>query len=221
MGRRYTRINPPLPNVGSYNVFSCIVQGTCDNEEWINDYAVMGADALTAGSEAAIANSFYAMVATALRAMMDTSTYIMSVKVTCLTTITRVPYVAALNSGAGFAGTASTPHLPKEMAAILSCYTAYKGQHGRGRKYTAGVPTSFVTSSSNANSLNTSGVAALTALGTAVLAGTCVDGATVMSPCIYTRVKGATPVTNAAPITSTIARSLLGTVRRRRPGRGK
>lgn len=220
---RFKRFNPPLPSIGANNIFLCTMQGIADSEIWIVNLAVMGANTLVPLSEYNIAVSFDSTMHSAIQGVLDSSVTWNSVKVTCLNVPTRTPYVRFVNAGAGWAGTVGATHLPKEMAVVMSKYTVYKGQHGRGRNYYGPIPVTFVTAGANANSLNATGLAAYLTLQVAIDNGTIVDAAVAMNPAIYQRTKGFSPppVSLGALVTQLVTRTVLGTVRRRRPGRGR
>lgn len=223
---RFRRINPPLPPLGPSNVFLVTIGGTADNEEWFVNMGMVGANTLTAASEANIAISTETTMTNSLRGVLDASSEWLTVKVTCLNVRSRMPFTRFVNGGVGFAGVIGATHIPKEMAAVISKVTAVKGQHGRGRNYYPAVPVSFVTPANNPNNLNLAAITAYNAVDTAWFAGTIVDAGTTMEPCVFTTPKtipgfAPPPVQQVALVTSFIVRAILGTVRRRRPGRGK
>lgn len=219
---RFRRTNPTLPAVGGNNVYSVQLGGTADNEIWLVNLAVMGPDTPVSTTESGMASSIESQLSSALPGVLDTATKWTTVKVASLTIPTRIPYIRYVNSGNGYAGTASSTHIPKEMSAIISKYTGYKGQHGRGRNYWPAVPSSFVTASANANQLNATGVSAYTTLfGIYSPVGWINANGTSMTTCVYQRALKGAPVINAAPVLSYVVRTVLGTTRRRRPGRGK
>lgn len=135
------------------------------------------------------------------------------VNIDCPTTPSLAPLITTqVGSGGGPAG-----HLPTEMAVVLIKQTAVRGQCGRGRVSIPAVPTAWVTASKLTtvvahNNLATQMEASITA------------GADTFFPCIYSA-KGSRvfPVPGYAAITlvQLAAGSLLGTVRRRKIGRGK
>lgn len=218
--KRFLRTNAPLPVLGTNNVFLVTMSGTVDGELWINNLAYMGINTLTSASESNIASSFYTAVKTAWQNVNDITSGFSTVKVTCVNLPARIPFVLQVNSGVAVTGSIGNTHLPKEMAAITSKYTSTKGQHGRGRNYWAGIPTTFTTPLTDPNELNSVGITAYNALLTAIQSTAIVDGAVVMSLCVYTRTLKGLAVTNAQTVATSLVRTVLGTVRRRRPGRG-
>lgn len=117
-------------------------------------------------------------------------------------------------------GTALGSPLPLEMAAIIRKTGPFKGQHGRGRVFMPGIPVSFTTPATNPNLLNATGILAYQNLATSIVSPDVVGGITYKS-CVSTRpIPPALVVTTAAdtPVMTPVA--LLGTVRRRREGRG-
>jgi len=117
-------------------------------------------------------------------------------------------------------GSVSAPPLPSVVAGIISKTSALKGQHGRGRNYLPGVPDTFVTSATEANQLNALGITAYNALA-AKLKAPITSSGVVWSPVITTRPLPPTLIPQrAVVITGAVTIPLLGTVRRRREGRG-
>jgi hypothetical protein len=218
---RFRRVNPQLPSIGTQNLFLATLMGTCDSMVWMVNLAYMGANTLTALSESNIAATLSAALHPSLLAVMDSSSLWQFTKVSCLNMPARIPFVAAVNAGAGYAGTVGATHIPMEMAAVVSKYTLTKGQHGRGRNYWPCVPTSFVTPASNANSLNATAIAAYQTLANQTDAVGIADGAAEMFLAVYQRPAKGFPATQAQAVENIIIRPVLGTVRRRRPGRGK
>jgi hypothetical protein len=116
------------------------------------------------------------------------------------------------------AGGRAAGHLPTEMAAVMIRYTAVKGQHGRGRVSLPGIALGDVTAS-----VISSGtlLTALTNLQTQLL-GTYSDGTNTWVHCIGSRQPTSHGLVTAfAPVTRYVTKVLLGTVRRRKIGRGK
>jgi len=118
------------------------------------------------------------------------------------------------------AGTAAGHSLSGPVAAVITKYTALKGQHGRGRMYAGGVPDSFVTPAVDPNVLNAAALAAYVTLETGLLAPLAAGGVN-WALCVSLRpIPPQTLVTNAALVTILQTEQPLGTVRRRREGRG-
>jgi len=117
-------------------------------------------------------------------------------------------------------GTAGATSNPLEMAATIVKTSTLKGKHGRGRISMPAVPDTFITPATSPNQLNATGLAAYNALASALLAGF-VGGSTTWTPCITTRpTPPATLVSNLVTVTGMATKALLGTARRRKPGRG-
>jgi hypothetical protein len=217
---RFRRVNPPLPAIGVNHVYMATFSGTADNDVWHFNISFMGADILGGNSESNIAQSIETTLATPLPKIWDIDTNWLSVKVACLDIPTRQPFTRFVNGGAGYPGTDGfvTTHLPSSCAAVVSKYTAFKGQHGRGRNYFPAVPTNFVVPANGTNILTPGAVAFYQGVVNALEANTIVDAATTMQPCIFTRPQPAGfPVTNAATVQFMIVRTSLGVVRKRRP----
>lgn len=130
-------------------------------------------------------------------------------------------------SPVGVVGTAGTTYLPLEMQAGIRKLTSLKGQHGYGRVQMPAVPTTFTTPATDPNKLNAAGTTAYLALSIAMQVALTV-GAHTYKPVVSTRIIQPKPplppisplITHAGLITGTLVDGLLGTQRRRRPGRG-
>lgn len=116
---------------------------------------------------------------------------------------------ASIGAGGGPAG-----HEPTTIGVVISKMTTVKGQCGRGHITTPAVPTSWVTSSMLTNT--TAHDALSLALG-GVISG----GGTTFTPVIYSKGTRITKNPGVADIIQCVTRDLLGTVRRRKIGRGK
>lgn len=118
-------------------------------------------------------------------------------------------------------GTAGATSLPLEVSVTLDRTSPLKGKHGRGRVQMPAVPNTFVTPATNASQLNAAGITAYTALASN-LANTFFNSAGhSMQHCVSTRpTPPATQILNASIINNYIVQPILGTTRRRKPGRG-
>jgi len=211
------RINPPLPALGgpAYRI-EILLQEDGQEVQTNIDYAAISGVPVP-GEELALLAAFDAQVFAHLAAVFTTSTVIHGYKVTCLTDITRIPkYGAAF----GASGTVAGNHIPLEMSAIMRKLTNTKGQHGAGRMYFPAVPSSFLTPATNANELNAAAVTAYGLLGTDFLAALTVGAKTFFAN-LVTRPSTNINYTLGQIILSFTPVALLGTQRRRRPGRGK
>jgi hypothetical protein len=217
---RFHRTNAPLPGlaVPAYRVtvFYLVDQQIC---LWNQDYIMTNATQ-QASSEANIANTFYAAVVTPLRACLSSDCTFTAVKATCLTQPSRMPSTFNVLP-ANQAGTVAGTHVPSEVAAIISKLSGVKGQHGRGRLYLPGIPSSFLAPGTDANRWTAAAMSAFAALSTAIFSNTIADGTNNAIAGLTTRVLRGLPVTNGATLTSQVQRALAGVIRRRRIGRGK
>jgi len=111
--------------------------------------------------------------------------------------------------------------LPSVMAAVMSKGSDLKGQHGRGRLMVGPPAASFVnTVGGDPDVLTAPALAFYATLATALMGPFALPGQTA-KPCISTRpLQPDTTVKNAAEVTSIVTQPLLGTIRRRREGRG-
>lgn len=217
---RFKRTNPILPalTTPAYRVTTLYL---CDQQVCLFTMdGIMASNTQTANSESNLATSWDTTMRAALKGMLSSDCFLTGYKVQCLTTPTRMPFNFAIPSISQAGGVAPS-HIPLEMAVILSKGTAFKGQHGRGRAYFPGFPSSGLTPATDANRVNALGQTWLTAVGTALIAGTILDGANAFQPAVTQRTTKGAPTTNGAVITVFAFKLLLGTVRRRRIGRGK
>jgi hypothetical protein len=110
--------------------------------------------------------------------------------------------------------------LPLEMAAIITKYSLLKGQHGRGRIYMPSVPITFTTPATSPNKINATGRTAYGDLGDLTMA-VLTSGGLNYKPVIVTRpIAPINIATRGVVISQTFTQPILGTVRRRRLGRG-
>lgn len=217
---RFRRPSPSLPALG-FPAYLVQAQGHGEAGIFLVNFAYIANNvAQTAASEANIAASAAVAWAAAFRGCMNASYSLDAIKVTCVTTVTRQPFTNNTSAALG-AGTIAGNPLPSTVAATIAKSTATKGQHGRGRNYMPGVPQSFITAATDPDRINAVGLVAYNAFVTALLNTALADGATNCNLAIYTRVAAGQPVTKGQLVTTCVMRSLLGTIRRRRVGRGK
>lgn len=211
------RNNPPLPLLTT-PAYRVVVQFLCDNQVCIitQDY-IMQTQGQSSLSEYNIANAFKTAVQSSLQSVLDSTSSITSYKVACLSVPARMPYILA----SGVAGNVSNTHIPLEMAVIVTKQTLTKGQHGRGRMYFPGVPSTFVSPLVDPNRINLTGSTAYQAVASAMTSASIVDSGNQALPAVTQRVHGGAAVVNGQTVASFVVRALLGTVRRRRIGRGK
>jgi hypothetical protein len=118
---------------------------------------------------------------------------------------------------AAIAGARAAGHEPSEVAAILNRITALKGQHGRGRCSLPGIATADVSGSRLAGAI----IGVMTTL-CGKMTTTASDGSNTWIPSLGTRsLTSPRLVTSFALLTNASVNTLLGTVRRRKIGRGK
>lgn len=215
---RFKRVNPSLPAVGSTNgVIVYQIRGAIEGQLTISSFFYSApVPAPTPGQ----LTSLRVAASTALRAL-----YAACLSADWGLTI-EVLNVVHRNDIFGNSSTANVPlaggrtagHLPTEVAMVLNKTTAVKGQHGRGRVGLPAVAIADVTASRiTAGTLLT----ALGNLGTAMLGGIS-DGTNTWTPCLAQRGTSSPKlVIGFSALTSVATNTLLGTVRRRKIGRGK
>jgi hypothetical protein len=218
---RFRRFNPPLPAATGY-VMQVLMSGLMDGQRWVMDFGFMGVGTPPpAGAEATVAGSFTTLMQPTWQPLTANNVSWDTTKVSCVSIPTRNPFVLTTAPLPLFGSGGAAGHLTSTDAGIFSKYTLFKGQHGRGRNYIPGMPESFVAPAVDANDLTAGGIAALSAFATAARTQPFTDGVNTLDLCIYTRPAKGLPVTLAANVIVVTPRPLLGTVRRRRVGRGK
>jgi hypothetical protein len=211
---RFRRPNTLLPvptgNVWRARFFATLESQVCMNTFWYMDGASPGTGSLT------IANSLITglQVTGGLQ-----SKFLAAMSADCVLTAIEVdspnnPSLIAALAQPLAVGTGVAGHEPTYVGAVLNRQTAIKGQCGRGHITTIGVPTAWVTSSS----LTTT--TAHAALATQMMA-VITQGANTFTPALFSRGTRVSHVAGCALLTGVFLRLLLGTVRRRKVGRGK
>lgn len=218
---RFHRINAQLPAL-AVNAVRATFNYLIDNQLalWVLDYIGSSLAYSGTGFELAMATSLAGALGTTLRAMLSADCFFTSVKVQSLTTPSRMPGIFTVAT-ANQPGTVAGNHIPSEMSAICYKVTGTKGQHGRGRLMLPGIPSSFLTPGTDCNRLNAAGSAAAQNFDTAVVGTTYADGGNTYAPGLTQRTLHGAATAFGALLTGLGTRLLLGTVRRRRIGRGK
>jgi hypothetical protein len=215
---RFHRTNPPLPLVGAGNgVVQYVVQGVIEGQMTLSTFMYSAAvPNPTAAQLAQLLTNISTAIFPAVKGMSSADWTVVRellkvVHRNDLATVTSTVHNG--NPGGRPAG-----HAPTEVAGIMLRQTAVKGQHGRGRVSFPAVSLTDVSSSSWISA----GIAlAITVMGTAGLT-TASDGTNTWTPCVGQRSNVAPHlIVGFAPIQAWTANVLLGTIRRRKIGRGK
>jgi hypothetical protein len=216
---RFRRVNPALPGTTN-TIMQLAAVGVLDQQEIVSTFTYLSNNSPPApGEELALANAWVAAaISTDFLDCLSAGYSLLAVKVTCLSDLTRTPAVKTL--GAGLPGGVAGTHEPTTVAGVISRYTAFKGQHGRGRLMMPAIPSSFVDPTTDANSLTAAALAIYQTFCTQLLV-TVTVGAATYSLAIASRPLTTVAWRNAAIVTVIVPRPLLGNVRRRRVGRGK
>jgi len=217
---RFHRVNPALP-AATGAVYNVIASGSGEAGIWLMNFGYMSASfAQTILSEPNLATSWCNNFAAGLRGLLSTVYFLSAVKVVCVSVPTRQPFLNTTNANLG-AGTGGATPLPSVNAVVMSKGTLIRGQHGRGRNYFPGVPSSDVNPAVDPDRITPAAQAAYQAFANLMNTTPIVDGATNVAPAIFTRTRAGIPVTLAAGVATMRVSSILGSVRRRRLGRGK
>jgi hypothetical protein len=214
---RFRRINAPLPLVGASNgVVEFVFKGSIEGQQTINTFYYSGAvPAPTQGQLTTLSNNILTNLTTTYKAMLSADWLGNS-------SILNVVHRNDIMGIVGFSilaapGTGPAGHEPTTVAGLIIRRSGVKGQHGRGRVSIPAVPTGWVTASQLTLA---AGLTAYNNFETA-MALTASDGTNTWTPCIAQRA-AASPrlVIGFAPVVSVTTNPLLGTIRRRRLGRG-
>jgi hypothetical protein len=215
---RFRRVNPNLPLVGTTNgVVMYVIQGVIENQMTINTLMYSSAVPNPTNTQlATLLTNISANIISSFKALISADWNITQelLKVVHRNDIATVTLLTHANN----IGTRPAGHEPTEVAGVTLKYSGVKGQHGRGRMSTPGVYTGDVTNSqwTGATITTNQGVFNAAALLTAS------DGSNTWTPCIGQR--GSTPprlIVGFTPIVKFSQPILLGTIRRRKIGRGK
>lgn len=214
---RFRRRNPNLPALTN-DVLRVKIVGQIENQVTVSSFFYRGptlpnnctlADLTDLGTGfVAVGNMLSKFVAA-----VSADWTLTAVNIDCPTTPSLAPLITAQTGNGG----GPTPHLPTEVAMPLIRQTAVKGQCGRGRLSTPAVPSAWVT----ASKLTTTG-AHLALAGQMEL--TIVQGGKTYTPVVYSAHGSRVfPIPGSADITlvSLSTGLLVGTIRRRKIGRGK
>lgn len=215
---RFRRVNPPLPAVGTTNgIVQYQIRGSIEGQLTITSFFYSAAVPAPTPAQLATLRGNISLALLAKYALCVSIDWSLTVEV--LNVVHR-------NDLFGNSSTANVPtnggrapgHLPTEVAAVLNKATAVKGQHGRGR---IGLPAIAVADVTASRIVAAAEVTALGNLAGAMLA-TATDGVNTWTPCLGQR-GAASPklIVGFSPLTAVTANLLLGTIRRRKIGRGK
>lgn len=215
---RFHRSNPPLPSVGTTNgVVLYRMIGSLEGQLTVTTfYFSSGVAAPTPAQLTTLLTNISTNLANQYATNISSD---WTITRETLDVVHRADLAGVLSTArAGQAGGRAGGHLPTENAMVLVRYTAVKGQHGRGRiglppPAPADVTASRVSAAGLITTLNT--------LATQMLV-TASDGANTWTPCSVQRATVPPKlVVGFSPLTRIVVNTLLGTVRRRKIGRGK
>lgn len=214
---RYRRTNPTLP-VPTGHVVQLILQGTCDNQVVLNVLHYMsGNETPTTATLGTFVTAWIAANQASYLACLSSDYSLSLYKAQYLDQ----PSVQTLQSSSGLPapGTGAAGHAPNQVAALISLYSAVRGQSGRGRVYLPGVPAGAVTNSILSGAQLTAMATLLTKLQTTVVGGAVNYVPVIWSRRNYNKLTGAGG--GASPIIQGATNKTVATIRRRRIGRGK
>ena len=215
---RFRRVNPPLPPVGAGNgIVQYQIRGSIEGQLTISSFYYSAAVPVPTPGQLATLRGNISTNLLAKYALCVSADWALTIEV--LNVVHRNDLFGSTSTGnVPTVGGRPAGHLPTEVAGVINKVSAVKGQHGRGRLSLPAIATSDVTLS---RITNAGELAALNNLEGAMLA-TATDGVNTWTPCIAQR--GVVPpklVVGFTPLVTAITNTLLGTIRRRKIGRGK
>jgi hypothetical protein len=220
--------NNPAANPVTGNLFRIVITFTTDGnvQQCLFDYTNSVAGQTVRDMPLLVA-AFKANFASLLEPILTNDTTITNYSIADLNP-GKVPTLVIAGSGNG---TVTGQYLPLLLQANIEWSSGLKGQHGRGRTQLPGVPISFTTPATDPNYLNAASIGLYANFASQRLDNITVGTGpiSVYNPVITTRPKKPpvtipptpTPLPGfAQEITGYVVRPLLGTQRRRYPGRG-
>jgi hypothetical protein len=212
------RVNPPAPavtgDVVRFTMISVTQGQTCFTT---HDYMSSAVGDVTHPLLANLATAFDTAVTTPYLACLPTTSNVVGVIAEVISTSTVSKFLLSFIQ----AGLVAAAGLPLEIAAIINRSTILRGGHGVGRFSMPAIPVTFTTPATDPNRINAAGGVAYTALCVALQTTFPAASAPAVSPVVSTRpVPPALVVSHAQPIISQAFNTLVGTVRRRKEGRG-
>lgn len=212
---RFRRINTP-PNSATFNVYRVAITGTIEGQMTVNLFYYRDQIAIATGATLAQMQSLYLGVTGFGGIITD---YLASLSSDWLATAIIIdsptsPALARLYMPSILVGTGPAGHLPTTTAAVITKMSGLKGQCGRGHVALPAVPKTWATESTVTN------VTAYNALA-GQMAQIQANGGVEFHPVIWSKGTRLTPRLGHTDITVCQLRPVLGTVRRRKLGRGK
>lgn len=215
---RFHRVNPNLPLVGASNgVVQYVIQGQIEGQMTLSTF--MYSAAVTTLSLTAAQT----LLTNISNGLFPSYKNLISSDWTCVRELLRMVHrndVPTNISTNRFATAGGRPalHEPTEVAGIFNRTSLIKGQHGRGRVSIPAISTADVSASNWTGAAITTNILLFQS---AALA-TASDGTNTWTPCIGQRGTGSPRlIVGFSPIATVLVNNLLGTIRRRKIGRGK
>jgi len=214
---RFRRVSANLPVLGATTTVQIALLGTIEGQIVMSTFAWQAPTAApTPAQLSALVTAFDTAYRTKYLTCMSND-YTMSGYRLTVTSNNTTQGVNS-NLGTGVVGTGGGGHQPTEIATTITRQSAIKGQHGRGRLGLPAVPLAAVINSTLAVGAYRTGLTSLTAQMLLTLS----DGVNTWTPVITQR-STASPklVIGASPVIGSTFDLVVGTIRRRKIGRGK
>jgi hypothetical protein len=213
------RNNPPLPTLANNVVRLTISMLTSGNVQEVSFcYYPATSISLTPAILTQLATDWWTTFGTDFAALLTADTQIVGIYAADISPGTTPTQFKTLTSTFG---SQSGHALPLTDAAVLTWGTQFKGQHGRGRTYMPAIPIGFTTPATDINRLNaTPAIAAYSAFTAAMLTSVS-SSARTWGFMIVTRPSPPAVIpTKGAYVFTWQVQPVIGTIRRRREGRG-
>lgn len=207
----------PMPPVPTKEVYRLVVIGEIELCMTANVFYYQGSEpvgAATVASQAALA-SLFGSVEGPFTPYLNCLTTDWTFTASHIDCPTQPSLATVVSTGANVNGLVPPPALANQSAVVIQKITAWRGKHGRGRISLPAVPRAWVTGTVLSND------AAAKALATAMEA-VLSDGTHTFTPGILSRGTGADAgKLGWLNMRTCKVNSVLGTIRRRKPGTGK
>lgn len=216
---RYHRNNPPLPAVGTQNTIVLYrIIGQLEGQMTISTFMFSaGVSSVTTGQLTTLLSAIQTGIFPNYSACLSIDWGGNNKETLDVVNRNDIQGVLSTANGGAF-GTRSAGHVPTEVAAVCIRYTPFKGQHGRGRVSLPGLAQADVTNSIISSAVLVSKISALTSSTLAAYS----DGTNTWHHCIGQRSTTSPKlVVGFGLVTNYVNKVLLGTIRRRKIGRGK
>jgi hypothetical protein len=214
---RFRRNNPHLPPVGNtFGIVQYKIIGTIESQQTVSTFTYQAAVPAPSGTlMTTLLNNISTNLRAAYAACLSSAWLLTEEDLDCIHRNDINGVFTTAHSG--LTGGRGPTTLPTTVAIVINRTSNVKGQHGRGRVSLPAV----VAADTTLSKISAAGlITALIALETAMMV-TASDGINVWTPCIAERANVSPRLAIGSSALQTVVHdSLLGTIRRRKIGRG-